>query len=264
MKPLDLYYYRRSNDAMNFGDDLSPVLLQYATGRDVQWASPQRCQVIGIGSILERALKFGFGFGRAVRGLEPPIIWGSGLPEPRVDGKRPKLNFVAVRGTQTAKEFKLNAIPLGDPGLLAKDWFQERAKTHRIGLVPHYSDKNHPGVEAFCAAHKHVLHIPVERSPEEVLRDISRCELIVSSSLHGLIIADAFGIPNFKATFFGKIRGGQFKFDDYATALNRQPLIDTEIDKFDPDAAIAQFEGSHFNRIDDVNDKLRAGICAAI
>jgi pyruvyltransferase len=52
------------------------------------------------------------------------------------------------------------------------------------------------------------------------------CERIVSSSLHGLVIADAYGIPNAWLNSDGgaggsRPGGGEFKFYDYFASVNK-------------------------------------------
>lgn len=50
---------------------------------------------------------------------------------------------------------------------------------------------------------------------EDFVNQLCSCEYIFSSSLHGLIIADAYNIPNKRAIFGNKLIGGDFKFNDY-------------------------------------------------
>ncbi|MFE4519995.1 hypothetical protein ACFRMQ_38215 [Kitasatospora sp. NPDC056783] len=49
---------------------------------------------------------------------------------------------------------------------------------------------------------------------------IGRCATIVSSSLHGLIVAQSYGIPAMRI-HEARVIGGNFKWADYATALTR-------------------------------------------
>lgn len=56
----------------------------------------------------------------------------------------------------------------------------------------------------------------------QVIRQIGRCRKIVSSSLHGIILADAFGIPRrteMAASMASPWEGQSYKFRDYAGSV---------------------------------------------
>jgi pyruvyltransferase len=55
-----------------------------------------------------------------------------------------------------------------------------------------------------------------------VIRRISRTSLVISSSLHGLVVADAFGIP---CTYLRLSEGENIvKYEDYVLGVGRQRL----------------------------------------
>ncbi len=54
----------------------------------------------------------------------------------------------------------------------------------------------------------------------DIIDKINQCENIMSSSLHGLILADAYQIPSLRFRFKkNDIVGGDFKFDDYYSGV---------------------------------------------
>jgi pyruvyltransferase len=55
-----------------------------------------------------------------------------------------------------------------------------------------------------------------------VLTEIAQCRCILSSSLHGLIAADSFHIPNLHIVFSDRPLGDGYKFDDYYSAYGVQ------------------------------------------
>jgi hypothetical protein len=57
--------------------------------------------------------------------------------------------------------------------------------------------------------------------PIEMVYDAAHCERIVSSSLHGLILADALGIPTMWDPWPTDHASG-FKFRDYASAYGER------------------------------------------
>jgi len=53
----------------------------------------------------------------------------------------------------------------------------------------------------------------------KVVEDILSCRRIFSSSLHGLVLADAYEIPSCRLILSDLIIGGNFKYDDYYSGI---------------------------------------------
>jgi hypothetical protein len=65
--------------------------------------------------------------------------------------------------------------------------------------------------------------IDVFLPPAEVIREILMCDHVLSSSLHGLIVSDAFHIPNRRIVVSEQVKF-DMKYDDYYSAFGlRQP-----------------------------------------
>ena len=220
-KPIKLYWSSSlKNGKKNFGDWLSPVLCEHLSGRPVVYAKLNKCDMIGIGSILHR-LKNHFW-------THHVHIWGSGLIEEQRPFSSPH-TFHAVRGKLSAAKIKNQEIKaLGDPGLLSHLLLPERcgAKHVRVGIIPHYVDRKNPVVLEF-SKRSGVACIDVFAETLDFITQVNRCEFILSSSLHGLIIADALGIPNGWIKPSPHVRGNDFKFADYYSVFgldNMAPL----------------------------------------
>lgn len=146
------------------------------------------------------------------------IVWGSGVLDEGTDfksGQKPKKVF-AVRGPKTRAHLLKYGIDCpevyGDPALLFPRFYRPKVeKKHKIGIVPHWDDRSDYG-NAFI--------IPAMSGTYEFIDAINSCEEIHSSSLHGLICADAYGIPSKQI----KIGMNQFKFDDYFESRDKVDL----------------------------------------
>jgi pyruvyltransferase len=66
------------------------------------------------------------------------------------------------------------------------------------------------------------IQLPKKKpAPKKFVKQIHECEYILSSSLHGIIIADSYGIPAYHIELSDKIIGGQWKFKDYYESVKR-------------------------------------------
>lgn len=191
----------------NFGDGLTPWLLQRA-GVIPTLAASTDADFVGVGSILEM-----------LPGDFSGTVWGSGLlhGEPL---SLPRANFVAVRGELTRDLVSAGDVALGDPGVLVSRFMRRPSVRWEVGIVPHHIHEDDPLWARLASSPDRRVHvIDVRRGPTAVLRDIASCGAILSTSLHGLITADAFGIPAVWARREPDLWGGRFKFDDYESAL---------------------------------------------
>ncbi|BBM83598.1 polysaccharide pyruvyl transferase family protein [Candidatus Uabimicrobium amorphum] len=213
-KPLKIYWSASlKNGKKNFGDWLSPTICEIITRRRVVWAPPQKCDLAAVGSILQKFTK-----NRWWRPVKN--IWGSGF----LEQKSPfcsQHNFHAVRGKYSAQIIRNKDIEiLGDPGLLC--YLLSTPSPHKkyaLGIVPHYKDQENKLVHNFAKNNKHVVVIDILSDPHNFIQRVQECEIILSSSLHGLIVADTFSIPNAWVCLSSLVRGNGFKFYDYYSAF---------------------------------------------
>ena len=87
-----------------------------------------------------------------------------------------------------------------------------------MGIIAHYKEQDEPAFHNLLSRYPNSVFIDVTMTPEEVVNQIAECEVILSSSLHGLIIADSLNIPNRHIVVTDKLMGDGYKFDDYYSA----------------------------------------------
>lgn len=214
--PIKLYWYRyRYPEKLNFGDEITPYIIDKLWGRSCEWSEPEECELAGAGSIihiLQRKAK-----GNRIK------IWGSGFISGGANDHLDNLDFYAVRGYNTLGRITpKRKVILGDPGLLANRVFSKSNKvTYKVGIVAHYIDADNPLLDQVMRNPKYKIINPLD-TPQRVAKEITACEMILSSSLHGLIFADSFSIPNYWMPLSGKVAGGDYKFKDYYSSTERE------------------------------------------
>ena len=216
-RPIKLfwsYYEAPGKPLPNFGDMMTREIIIRLFKRKVKWAPIEKCKMIGIGSIMEYVTR--------TKHRQKILVWGSGYMKPGERNSDGRLKIYAVRGKYTAARLGKKGVVLGDPGLLANLLYDDVGKKPGlIGFVPHYIDFNLPIVQKIKKDSRFVVIDPLE-DVERVVKNIAGCRLVVSSSLHGLIVADSFGIPCMHISLSDKVCGGSYKFEDYYSATGRE------------------------------------------
>jgi pyruvyltransferase len=119
----------------------------------------------------------------------------------------------------------------GDPVLLYPIFYNPLVeKKYILGVIPHFIDNNSDSLKIFTN-HPEVLVIDILDDVNVVIENILSCSLIASSSLHGLIASDAYGIPSVWIELSSNIFGGRFKYYDYFLSVKRydeNPVIINE------------------------------------
>lgn len=215
----------------NFGDLLTPLLLPDYGVMPLLTPAPQ-ADLIGVGSLIHQLPADYSG-----------VLWGTGLihDEPT---SLPAAQTLAVRGELTLDRLGSPKVrTLGDPGLLLAHKVRRTAPTHDIGVVPHFIHGDEPHFARLISGHPiPVKVVDVRRPPVAVAQAIASCRAIVTSSLHGLIVADALGIPAIWVRSSAALFGGDFKFRDHETVAKPGRIrghVLADLESLDEAAALA-------------------------
>lgn len=198
----------------NVGDALSSWLVKKITNKIPIYVEPawKGKKYMCVGSILNWA-------------GEGTIVWGTGIAN-KSDCVSLGLDIKAVRGPISRRRaIKCGVLcpkVYGDPALLLPKFFNPSVeKKYELGIIPHFTDQ-------FYIISNKIIHrddvnfIDVFRTVEEFVCEIKSCEYIISSSLHGLIIAQIYGIPAMWFQTINRIGGDGTKFHDYFLSTNQK------------------------------------------
>lgn len=205
--------YWHPRGGVNFGDEISRIIVQLMLAQKGFTAfdeTPRVRQLLTVGSVLHFA-------------SDDAVIWGTGINgnTPAHRHRFSRLDVRAVRGPRTRERLMQRGIAVpeiyGDPALLlprlTAGRFQ-RQPLHRTGFVPNLHDMQHiPALPPDT-----VLISPLQ-SWSACIERIVECDFIVASSLHALVIADAYGIPARYVRLTPT--EGLFKYEDYYEGTGR-------------------------------------------
>ncbi|WP_345871586.1 polysaccharide pyruvyl transferase family protein [Shewanella algae] len=208
---IPLFWWKEKE---NLGDALNYDLVEKISGKKVIWSDHRSSNEYNmvVGSILQLA-------------NSNARIWGSGLISANARPLFAPQKVFAVRGPMTRSLLLKYGIDCpevyGDPALLLPNFYSSSySKKYKIGIIPHFVDKK--STNLIKDVPEWISIIDIETTDVQLFIDkICECEFILSSSLHGIIISDAFGIPSARVSFTKKITGGDFKFQDYSLTVGR-------------------------------------------
>jgi len=205
------YWWIGANGVQNFGDALAPLLLSHFTEIKVEWDTISHSSIASIGSILEHIPPLWDGY-----------ILGSGrlIENSRLHLYNSPAKILAIRGPLSAKGL-IGNFALGDPGLIANELIGYQNKEWDMGFMPHWQDKELvPRFQKLVPLDQSRIIIDSSDDPITILKQIASCRRMVTSSLHGMILADSMGIPRRVEVCPAMERdGGTFKFRDYSESI---------------------------------------------
>jgi pyruvyltransferase len=209
-------YYWSPDQLENFGDYISLKLLERITHEHAVPFGRQpyldyRTKLLAIGSILHFA-------------NHQDIVWGSGINGKHLnkeDYRFTQLDVRAIRGP-LSRQFLMENFSIkcpeiyGDPALLFPTFFPEFKKSknplYTYIVIPHSSEEH-----LFSRDDPHIV-FPTDPW-DIVIEKILESQFVISSSLHGIVIAEAYGIP----ARLLKITENEplFKYEDYYLGTGR-------------------------------------------
>lgn len=215
---IKLFWFSRKHlgrdTILNFGDELSPFIVQKLSSESIQWIDPREQSfyqkyftknLLAVGSILH------FGSSNS-------NVWGSGLISSNAEA--PNASYFATRGKYTrsillSRNFKVPEV-YGDPALLLPKIYPMdiSTPTFKLGIIPHYVEYEDV-FKRFKEVSDEIIVIDLRDSIKNIMSKIKKCSLIISSSLHGIIVPQAYNIPTLRVEFSDKIYGDGIKYRDY-------------------------------------------------
>lgn len=178
----------------NLGDELSHVIVEYMLSlRNINIDKPVhgRKHLYAVGSII-------------TAGLQDCTIWGSGILFAtmlnRVKGR--KLDIRSVRGPIS----RILLVDMGyhvpevygDPVIILPEIYSpvKKEKRYKYGVIIHKDQKFSSKEDEEFISRSDVLLIDIRtRDYREFVDNVVSCEKVISSSLHGIIISESYGVP---------------------------------------------------------------------
>jgi pyruvyltransferase len=192
MKTITGYWISNvDNKYTNFGDILSPYIFsKFGMNLVYEEKNPS---IYGIGSLLHMCPNDYQGY-----------VWSTGFMY-NTKTLHLKNDPICVRGKLSKKQFinDTSNTHLGDGGLILEKIYEPKIRgsiKYTLGIMPNYCDivnmRDDP-IEKFDVFNNpDVIMIDPRNYIETVINDIYSCENIITSSLHGLVVADSYGINN--------------------------------------------------------------------
>lgn len=213
VSPCPVWWYA----SKNFGDVITPYLCKKIAGIDnvrrlFKHPPPSIPHLVGCGSILDRC-------------NSSSVSYGCGFQNKREAKDHRNMKFpLSVRGPISKSLANLDdsqTFPLiGDAGFLLPLIYKPQGGKNvvQVGLIPHIVHynlllkkfKDVPGVKVINLATYNI---------ENVVDEIVTCEKVISTSLHGFIVAAAYGVECGLAKTNIQLWTDGTKFDDTLAAL---------------------------------------------
>ena len=226
-------YYDNGHYPVNLGDHLGKVIVEWMLekkGLSLDDYVEKKKHLITVGS-------------GGLKMFQDATIWGTGIygghtnkwSERFHNAKHRKLDIRAVRGPLTREVYldlghKCPEV-YGDPAILMPLIYtpEKVEKKHEYLIIPQYTQET--WLRRYIKG-EYVISMNTDDYKSVIDRIVS-CDYVISSSLHGIILAESYNVP---AIYFnGRPGRQQFKFKDYYLGTGRTdfPLVTSLVEAYD-------------------------------
>ncbi len=241
---MKLFFYRRSDDQPNFGDELNLWLWDKIMPGILD--EDESAAFFGIGTLLNNLVRERVPNAKQIVALGTGVGYNRGLPQ--VDDA---WTIYCLRGPLSALKLGLDPkIAITDGAALIRRVYKpEGRKLHKFSYIPHFTQSIIAGEdwEEICA--ELGIHYIDARWPiERVLQDLCETEVLLAEAMHGAIIADALRTP------WIPIQTSQWilpsKWIDWTMSLDMQfqPHPITGLEPIQPEYALKNIRGLQGSR----------------
>jgi hypothetical protein len=236
MKYPKVKYWLKGKRIQNFGDYLSLLFLRdlfYPT--DVNAVSMRL-----VGSVLDdHVIPLDTKWSMFKASPHAPVVfWACGVRKPGGlnDENRKVSRILGVRGPLSIEDLKLDAsTPMGDPGLLIPFLYEPRKVPELQGktiCLPHFHDLRTNDELVNISGCDQVLRPNIPNHPRHLYRTIDAiraADFVLTASLHGAIIALAYGRPF--AYWSNGLLDLPFKWEDFAASVSITKKFATNLEE---------------------------------
>lgn len=210
---------------LNWGDDLNKYFMEYITNKTFIFApfnelrkknAPVHYSLIG--SII------------GYFDLSNTIIYGSGIIDENINIKGKPLKILSVRGPKTREVLLKHGIECppnyGDPALLLPQFYTPLVNKRGNGcVIPNMgTDLSDSESVVYKLVNEYGLKLVDMTHYEnwtDVIDEIVNSDFVISESLHGLVVAETYGIPNVWVEFKEHPGYWSFKYLDYFESIGK-------------------------------------------
>jgi pyruvyltransferase len=245
------FRYQPSSNFINYvqyktggwGDTINPLLIQLLSN-----AKPREIDVKEYKSLSShrRSLnKFYLMVGSTLQHADQQlIVWGAGFSAADLSFKETPKLICAVRGPLSRDRVISLGVECphlwGDPLLLISKFYSPQSSPdYRLGIISHIADYPKSTLRRLIQNEEVLFIDTLKLSVKEVAGLICRCKKVVSTSLHGLVLADAYQVASAWIKNSKRSTAQDFKFHDYFASLglyDETPLV------LSPNVSLAQLE----------------------
>lgn len=218
----------------NWGDDINLEFFSESTGKRILIYPHSllgrlfaRKNFVCIGSVIDSATN------------RNSVVWGSGLINDKQNRRMRCVpaEILAVRGPKTREWLLAQGIDcppvFGDPALLLPRFYTpKKLPRSRVGLIAHHLDlQDGNALVKRLAAEPGVRLIRVQgyENWRDFIDEICASDVVISASLHGLIVAEAYGVPALWVEFSEHAAGWDFKFHDFYESVGKPGMHSVKV-----------------------------------